>query len=526
MKISLITVTYNSSKTLKDTFNSVLKQSHPNFEYIVVDGASKDDTVSIIKEYDSLFQGKLKWVSEPDNGLYDAMNKGIRMATGDIVGIINSDDYFTSNYVLQEIATTFKQNKNLDAIYGDIHFVHPDNLQKCVRYYSSKIFKRSLMRLGFIPAHPSFYIRRECFDKYGLYKTDYKIAADFEFLLRVIFKNNIRTKYLPMDMVTMRTGGTSTSGIKSHIGIMKEHLRAFKENEIYTNVGLLSLRYIYKIGEIIKSKMRKFKFSIILIGLLLVCNISKAQLTDGMTGLLHMANAEVQNDGVFMIGGNFLHKKNLPNNKWWGYDSYNYFINITIFNRIEISYICTLVQGKPNGYHWPEFSYGKFVNQDRHFASKIQLVKEGEWWEHMPAIAVGVSDPTTGGGTDYLDMAVKGGIMNGFFNRYFTAVTKHFDIKGIGELGIHATYLYNQRTDYPLNGIGWGINFRPDLHRNLNLIVEHDTKTLNVGALYSLWADHFNVLFELQDCKYISAGLVYKVNLKGGNRWKSKLFDY
>ena len=101
MKISLITVTYNSSKTLKDTFNSVLKQSHPNFEYIVVDGASKDDTVSIIKEYDSLFQGKLKWVSEPDNGLYDAMNKGIRMATGDIVGIINSDDYFTSNYVLQ-----------------------------------------------------------------------------------------------------------------------------------------------------------------------------------------------------------------------------------------------------------------------------------------------------------------------------------------------------------------------------------------------------------------------------------------
>ncbi|MBQ3608551.1 MAG: glycosyltransferase [Bacteroidaceae bacterium] len=254
MKISLITVTYNSSNTLTYTFDSVLKQSYSNIEYIIIDGASKDNTVPIIKEYEPLFKHKLKWISEPDEGLYDAMNKGIRMATGDIVGILNSDDFFTSSHVLQEIATTFKKEKNLDAIYGDIHFVNPDNLQKCVRYYSSKVFKRELMRLGFIPAHPSFYIRRECFDKYGLYKTDYKIAADFEFLLRVIYKQKIRTKYLPMDMVTMRTGGASTSGIKSYVGIMKEHLRAFKENEIYTNIGLLSLRYIYKIGEIIKSK--------------------------------------------------------------------------------------------------------------------------------------------------------------------------------------------------------------------------------------------------------------------------------
>ena len=254
MKISIITTTYNSDSTLKDTIESVLKQTYQNIEYIIIDGASKDNTTSIIKEYELQFGSRLKWISEHDKGLYDAMNKGIYMATGDVIGILNSDDFFTSNNVLQEIATTFKKNKELDAIYGDIHFVNPDNLQKCVRYYSSKVFKRGLMRLGFIPAHPSFYIRRECFDKYGLYKTDYKIAADFEFLLRVIYKQKIRTKYLPMDMVTMRTGGASTSGIKSYVGIMKEHLRAFKENEIYTNVGLLSLRYIYKIGEIIKSK--------------------------------------------------------------------------------------------------------------------------------------------------------------------------------------------------------------------------------------------------------------------------------
>jgi len=252
---------------------------------------------------------------------------------------------------------------------------------------------------------------------------------------------------------------------------------------------------------------------------------SFAQLTDGMTGLLHMVNAEVQKDATFMLGGNMLHKNNIPSKTWWGdYNTYNYYLNITFFDRIEIAYICTLVQGKPNGF-WPSYTYGRFVNQDRHFAGKIQLVKEGEWWKHMPAIAVGVSDPTTGGSFDYTDMNVSGS-SNGFFNRWFAAITKHFQIKGVGELGLHATYLKNKRTDYPLNGLGWGVNFRPNFHKNLNLIVEHDTKTLNVGAIYSLWADHFNFLFELQEGKYISAGLVYKVNLKGGNRWKSGIFSY
>ena len=252
---------------------------------------------------------------------------------------------------------------------------------------------------------------------------------------------------------------------------------------------------------------------------------SYAQLTDGMTGLLHMVNAEVQKDGTFMLGGNMLHKNNLPSKSQWGtYNSYNYYLNVTLFNRIEISYICTLVQGKPNGF-WPESTYGKFTNQDRHFAGKLQLIKEGEWWKHMPALAVGVSDPTTGGSAgDYLNWD-SDNTGNAFFHRYFIAVTKHFNTK-YGELGLHATYLKNKRTDYPLNGLGWGVNFRPNFHKNLNLIVEHDTKTLNVGALYSLWANHFNFLFELQEGKYISCGLVYKVNLKGGNRWKSKIFDY
>ena len=159
MKISLITITYNSEKTLADTIQSVLKQTYIDIEYILVDGASKDNTVSIIKQHEPLFEGRMKWISEPDKGLYDAMNKGIRMATGDIVGILNSDDFFTTKDILQKIASTFQQDRKLDAVYGDVHFVHPNELNKCIRYYSSKVFRRSLMKLGFMPAHPSFYIR-------------------------------------------------------------------------------------------------------------------------------------------------------------------------------------------------------------------------------------------------------------------------------------------------------------------------------------------------------------------------------
>lgn len=254
MKITLITVTYNSGKTLSTTLESVLAQTHQNIEYIIVDGASKDNTVALIKAYEPRFEGRLKWVSEPDKGLYDAMNKGIRMATGMVIGILNSDDFFTTNDILQQVADAFEANKEIDAVYGDVHFVNPDNLEKCVRYYSSKVFRRSLMKIGLMPAHPSFYLKKERFEQFGYYKTDYKIAADFEFLLRVIYKGRILTKYMSIDMVAMRTGGASTSGFESRKRIMKEHLRAFRENGIYNNVFFLSLRYPYKIWELIKNK--------------------------------------------------------------------------------------------------------------------------------------------------------------------------------------------------------------------------------------------------------------------------------
>ncbi|WP_237038033.1 glycosyltransferase family 2 protein [Phocaeicola faecalis] len=249
MKISIITTTYNSLSTVGDTLDSILNQSYRDFESIIIDGASTDGTLDVIKEYQIKFDGRLRYLSEPDCGIYDAMNKGIKMATGDIIGILNSDDFFTHGDVLKKVAERFDNNETFDAVYGDVHFVKSNNLNKCVRYYSSKIFRRKLMRFGFMPAHPSFYMRKRCFDEFGLYKTDYKIAADFEFLLRIIFNGNIKIEYIPMDMVTMRIGGASTSGMGSHKRIMKEHLRAFRENGVYTNVFLLSLRYIYKIGE-------------------------------------------------------------------------------------------------------------------------------------------------------------------------------------------------------------------------------------------------------------------------------------
>lgn len=250
MKITIITATYNSASTIRNTFDSVLIQTYADIEYWVIDGASKDGTVDIIKEYQGKFDGRLYYISEPDHGIYDAMNKGIKMSTGDIIGILNSDDFYSSENVLSMIVSTFKKRKELQAVYGDVHYVHPNNIDKCVRYYSSKIFCKALMRVGFMPAHPSFYVKRICYENFGLYNEDYKICADFELLLRFIYLRNITIKYLPLDMVTMRTGGVSTCGFASHVQIMKEHLRAFRSNNVYTNVILLSLRYIYKFVEL------------------------------------------------------------------------------------------------------------------------------------------------------------------------------------------------------------------------------------------------------------------------------------
>lgn len=255
MKFSIITATFNSGKTVRDTIESVLSQTCQDYEYIIKDGGSKDDTLEIVRSYEPKFGGRMKVISEPDKGIYDAMNKGMEAATGEVVGMLNSDDFFTSDDALQTIADAFAITKDIDATYGDIHFVKDGDLSKCVRYYSSKMFSWKWMRLGFMPAHPSFYCKRAVYEKYGKFDTSYKIAADFENLLRLIFIGRIKTMYIQKDFVTMRTGGASTAGLRSHEQIMKEHLRALKNNGVYSNVFLLSLRYLYKIYEVAKSRV-------------------------------------------------------------------------------------------------------------------------------------------------------------------------------------------------------------------------------------------------------------------------------
>lgn len=244
MTISIITATYNSGLTLGSALENVLAQTYKDVEVIVVDGKSTDVTVEIINEYERRFEGRLKWISEPDRGLYDAMNKGLAMATGDVVGILNSDDFYTSDDVLERVA---REIEGVDAVYGDIHFVNPDDLSKCVRYYSSRSFRPWQMRFGFMPAHPSFYCRRHVYQALGAFDLQFKVAADFEQLLRLIYTHRISTKYIPMDFVTMRTGGASTSGLQSHKSILRDHLRAYRKNGVRANIATESLRYAYRL---------------------------------------------------------------------------------------------------------------------------------------------------------------------------------------------------------------------------------------------------------------------------------------
>lgn len=248
MKVSIITVAFNSGSTLADTFRSVLAQTYDDIEYIVVDGASQDNTTEIIREWEPRFGGRMVWLSEKDKGIYDAMNKGLRMATGDIIGIINSDDFFTFDDVVERFVPEFG-DAGLDAVYGDVHFVRDGHLDKCVRYYSSRMFHPRWLRFGFMPAHPSFYCRREVFERAGLYKTDYVIGSDYEMMVRLFRKHHIRAKYLPMDFVTMRTGGLSTRNLHSRYQLVKDDVRACRENGIYTNSLLISVKFLYKIFE-------------------------------------------------------------------------------------------------------------------------------------------------------------------------------------------------------------------------------------------------------------------------------------
>jgi len=241
MKISIITVCYNSDKTIEKTIQSVLAQTYIDVEYIIIDGDSKDKTIQIIKKYDTKIT---KWISEPDKGLYDAMNKGIALATGDLVGILNSDDIFTDNNVLENVAK-FHQNNKIDASVGNIIQFNEEG--KTVRKYSAKNWNPEKLKIGFMPAHPAIFFKRELFDTYGNYQLDFKIGADYELITRFFLKHKISWKYSNITTTSMLIGGLSSSGLSSYQLISKEIQKALIRNNIPFNYLKVQLRGFWKI---------------------------------------------------------------------------------------------------------------------------------------------------------------------------------------------------------------------------------------------------------------------------------------
>ncbi len=247
MKISIITVVWNNKETIKDAIESVLNQTYQNIEYIVIDGASTDGTVEILQSYGNKIT---KFISEKDKGLYDAMNKGILLATGDIVGILNSDDFYIDQFVLENIVREFKEKK-VDSVFADLVFVNSENLDKIVRYYDSSYFSPKKFAYGWMPAHPTFFVKRKIYEEYGLFKIDYKIGADFDICARFLYKNKITYSYIKKPIIKMRIGGVSTSFSSIWINSL-EQLRACKENGIKTNILKIFMKYPTKLLGIIK----------------------------------------------------------------------------------------------------------------------------------------------------------------------------------------------------------------------------------------------------------------------------------
>lgn len=257
MKISIITVTFNRAHVIKDAIEGVLRQKYKDYEYIIVDGASKDNTVEVIKEYEPKFEGRMRWISEPDKGLYDAINKGFKMATGDVVGIINSDDYFHRDDTFDIIAKAF-EDPTVDAIYADNVDVEYDHPEKGGTLYYGGFFKTWMYRLGMMPSHPTFYAKKELFEKYGYYKLGYKIAADYELMLRFFYVNKQKAVYIPKAIMTFRTGGVSTQW-KNKMILNEETIRACRENGLWCNMALVCCKYPFKIVERLLGRIKKIR---------------------------------------------------------------------------------------------------------------------------------------------------------------------------------------------------------------------------------------------------------------------------
>ena len=251
LKVSLITVSYQSEATIRDTIESVLAQDYPSIEYIIVDGASSDRTMDIVNEYRNEIDAV---ISEPDQGIYDAMNKGIRAATGDVVGMLNSDDFYADNSVVRNLIECM-ENAGADTVFADLVIVDANDTKRVIRYYDSSMFHPGRLRYGWMPAHPTFFVKRELYERYGGFSLDYKIAADFEIVVRLLYSVGASYAYLPAVAINMRIGGASTRGLKSSWLLNKEIVRACKTNGLGTSLP----RVLLKIPTKLMKYLRKSK---------------------------------------------------------------------------------------------------------------------------------------------------------------------------------------------------------------------------------------------------------------------------
>ena len=254
MKVSVITVTLNSEKYFSDCINSVKGQNYKNIEHIVIDGNSTDGTLEIIEKNSRHISS---WISEKDLGMYDAINKGIQLATGDIIGILNSDDMFASADSVTSIVDCFETTQT-DSVYGDLIYVDPKNTSKVLRYWKGVSFKRSRFRYGWMPAHPTFYIRREMIEKYGLYENDYCTAADYEFMTRYLFKHKVSSSYLDEMLVKMRTGGISNRNFKNRLRANHQDYLAMKKNKIPFSFLVSILKPLIKLPQFKSSYAKNY----------------------------------------------------------------------------------------------------------------------------------------------------------------------------------------------------------------------------------------------------------------------------
>ena len=249
MKISIITVVFNNEKTIESAIKSILSQTYQNIEYIIIDGGSTDRTNTIIKQYASK---TLTHISEPDNGIYDAMNKGIKMASGDVIGILNSDDLYEDDTVIQDVMDCFGKDADLDILYGDVDYVKSDDVSKVVRRWRSSHYYDKFFEHGHVPPHPALFVRTRVYKQAGLFDTSYKLAADYEFMFRTFKKYNFKSLYLNRLIVKMRLGGASNNSFKNILQANKEVIRSWKKNNIKVPVMLVPVRIVKRLRQFIK----------------------------------------------------------------------------------------------------------------------------------------------------------------------------------------------------------------------------------------------------------------------------------